>query len=63
MGRLWAGDGGRRYLAYSKAQVPVNRSADVVSVLGIADAIQITDTGATAVVRSWERRFGALRAR
>jgi Domain of unknown function (DUF4253) len=40
--------------------VPVNRPADVASVLGIAASTEISDVQATAVLRSWETRFGAL---
>ena len=40
--------------------VPVNRPADVVSVLGAALTGFDTDDDLTAVLRSWEERFGAV---
>ena len=40
--------------------VPVNRPADVASVLGVIASEVITDAQATAVLRSWEDRFGAV---
>ncbi len=41
--------------------VPVNRPADVLSVLGgLIDTEYYTDTQLAAVARSWEERFGAV---
>jgi hypothetical protein len=47
-------------VAYVLILVPVNRPADVASMLGIAASTEITDAQATAVLRSWEQRFGAV---
>jgi hypothetical protein len=40
--------------------VPVNRPADVVSVLGIGMTVYHSDDELTAILRSWEERFGAV---
>jgi len=40
--------------------VPVNRPADVASVLGATESELVADAQATAVLRSWEARFGAI---
>lgn len=40
--------------------VPVHRPADVISVLSPFMTELITDDGLTAVLRSWEERFGAV---
>ncbi len=52
-GRL--GDG-----SYVLILVPVNRPADVSSVLGVSQSEEISDAQATAVLRPWEDRFGAV---
>lgn len=40
--------------------VPVNRPADAVALLGLIQSEITDDLGLTAVVRSWEERFGAV---
>jgi len=40
--------------------VPVNRPADVGSVLGVSQSEVVSDAQTTAVLRSWEERFGAV---
>jgi hypothetical protein len=40
--------------------VPVNRPADVIAVLAPRNTIYFTDDELTAVLRSWEGRFGAV---
>ena len=40
--------------------VPVNRPADVPSVLGMETTEYLTDEEMTAILRSWEERFGAI---
>lgn len=40
--------------------VPVNRPADLFSVLGPESTIYHSDDEATAILRSWEERFGAV---
>src|SRR5262249_12411650 len=40
--------------------VPVNRPADVGSVLGVTESEVVSDPQTTAVLRSWEERFGAI---
>jgi Domain of unknown function (DUF4253) len=40
--------------------VPVNRPADVIAMLGFVETEVMSDEALTAVVRSWEERFGAV---
>ena len=40
--------------------IPVNRPADVISVLGIGMTEYHSDDELTAILRSWEERFGAV---
>jgi hypothetical protein len=42
--------------------VPVNRPADAITMLGVAETEIMSDARLTAVARSWEERFGAVLA-
>jgi Domain of unknown function (DUF4253) len=53
--RIYAPSGG-----FVVMLVPVNRPADVFSVLGTETTEWHSDDDATAVLRSWEERFGAV---